>query len=229
MATATTTQTQPAVTTVEGDQCVTLRWIGWKGFRTVLRLRGDRPVPRMIYLDGNLLLVSPSFIHERLSVRLGMLVTVIVEELDICCNMAGSTMFLRRSKRGGFEADQTFYLANAERISGKTEIDLRVDPPPDLVIEAVHTHPVAEAIEVHRRLGVPEVWVCTAEKMRILVRQASGRYARSESSAAFPFLKATEIFTWVTKPGVPSDTQWLHELRRWVNDVLVPRRAGPQA
>ncbi len=224
MATAISTRTVAA--TVEGDQFVTLRDIDWKGYSSMLRLRGERPIPRMVYLDGDLILVSPSFIHERLAERLGMFVHEVVVGLEIPCCMAGSTTFRRRKKEAGVEGDKTFYLANAAQILGKREIDLRTDPPPDLAIEAVHTHEAAEAVEVYRRLRVPEVWVCDEEELQILVRQANGRYTRAESSAAFPFLKATEVFEWVTKPETATDTEWLKELRRWVRDTLAPRRAG---
>ena len=225
MATAIPTRSEAA--TVEGDQSVTLRGLDWKGYLTMLRLRGERRGPRMVYLDGELLLVSPSYIHERLAERLGLLVMVIVEELDVPCKMAGSTTFRRRSKRGGVEADKSFYFGNVGRVLGKKTINLRTDPPPDLAIEAVHTHEAESAVEVYRRLGVPEVWVGDPEGLRILVLGENGRYALAESSAAFPFLKGAEIFDWVSRPETTSDTEWVKELRRWVQEMLVPRRAGP--
>ncbi|HEX8201685.1 MAG TPA: Uma2 family endonuclease, partial [Isosphaeraceae bacterium] len=143
-----------------GDQCVELRDVGWTGYMTLLRLRGERPRPRLIYLDGDVALVTTSFPHERLAERLGRLVLEIVVGLDIPCVTVGGTTFRRRKKRGGVEGDKTFYLANEARIRGKDKIDLRVDPPPDLAIEAVYSHAAARALEVYRRFGVPEVWVC---------------------------------------------------------------------
>jgi Uma2 family endonuclease len=225
---ATTISTLPATVTIAGDQCVRLAGLGWKGFLTVLRLRGDHPAPRMIYLDGDLLLVSPSYIHERLAERLGMFVIEVVVGLGIPCMPSGSTTFRRRKKLAGVEGDKTYYLANAAQILGKREIDLRFDPPPDLAIEAVHTHEAAVAVEVYRRIGVPEVWVCDEAELRILVRQANGRYGRAEASAAFPFLKAAEVFAWITKPETVTATEWAADLRRWVRDTLVPRRAAAQ-
>jgi Uma2 family endonuclease len=214
-------------TTIPGDQCVEMREIDWKGYVTMLRLRGERPIPRMIYLDGSLFLVSPSFPHERLAERLGIFVIEVVVGLDIPCVPAGGTTFRRRKKRGGVEGDKTFYLANEARVRGKEKIDLRTDPPPDLAIEAVYTH-AAAAVEVYRRLGVSEVWLCDEEGLHILVLRANGRYAESEASAAFPFLTEGEIFSWVGRPQSVSETEWVKEVRRWVRDTLAPRRAGPQ-
>src|SRR3712207_3809436 len=101
-----------------GDQCVELRDVGWKGYATLLRLRGERPRPRprLIYLDGDVCLVTTSFLHERLTKRLGILVQEIVVGLDIPCVPAGETTLRRRRKRGGVEGDETFYLANEARI-----------------------------------------------------------------------------------------------------------------
>jgi Uma2 family endonuclease len=226
---ATTIPIRSASAADDGDQCVTLRGLDWRGYLTMLRLRGERPVPRMIYLDGELLLVSPSYIHERLAQRLGILVMEVVVGLKIPCIMAGSTTFRRRKKRGGVEGDQAYYLVNAERVLGKKKINLRTDPPPDLAIEAVHTHDATEAVEVYRRLGVPEVWVGDEEGLRILVLQETGRYAPAESSVALPTLKASEIFAWVARPETTSDTEWIEDLRRWVRETLIPRRVGPPA
>jgi Uma2 family endonuclease len=224
---ATTTPARSAPTS--DDPCVEWNGLDWNGYTTVLRLRGERPLPRMIYLDGSLFLVTTSFPHERLAERLGLFVMVVVEELDIPCIPSGSTTFRRQSKRGGVEGDKTFYLTNEERVRGKDTIDLRVDPPPDLAIEAVHTHAAKAAVEVYRRLGVPEVWVHDEGGLRILMCQPNGRYAQAASSPALPILKAAEIFDWVSRPQTFSETQWVKEIRHWVRDVLAPRqgKSGP--
>jgi len=219
MATATIKPTRE----VDGDQCVEFNDIGWKGYCTLLRLRGDHSMPRMVYLDGTVWLMSPAFPHERLKKRLGWVVEVIVEELDIPCVPAGSTTFRRRIKRGGVEGDQSYYLANEERVRGKEKLHLRTDPPPDLAIEAVRSHDADAAIEVYRRFKVPEVWVCDEAKLVILVLEPSGRYAASATSAAFPFLSAAEVFDWVSRPQTETDTEWIKELRRWVRRTLKPR------
>jgi Uma2 family endonuclease len=213
-------------TRVGGDQCVVLRDIDWAGYATMLLLRGERGVPRMTYLDGNLWLMSPSFSHERLAERLGLFVMEVVVGLDISSVAAGHTTFRRKKKRGGVEGDKTFYLANEERVRGKTKIDLRTDPPPDLAIEAVYTHSATPAVKVWRRLGVPEVWACDEDCLRILVLQANHRYVESETSAAFPFLTATEIFEWASRIQIVSETDWVKDVRRWVQETLVPRVRG---
>ena len=220
----TTAPARPETMARDGDQCVAMRGLDWKGYSTMLRLRGERPAPRMIYLDGNLYLVTTSFPHERLAERLGIFVIEVVTGLDVPCVPAASTTFRRRKKKGGVEGDKTFYLANEARVRGKDEINLGVDPPPDLAIEAVFTHAADAAVEVYRRFGVPEIWLCDVESLRILRLQPNGRYAEAAASLSFPCLTAAEIFSWVSRPQTVSETEWVKDLRRWVHDVLAPRR-----
>ncbi len=219
MATATPTRTS----TAQIDHRVELRDIDWKGYTTILRLRGERPRPRILYLDGNLVLMTTSLPHERYRKILDRFVMVVVEEFQLPCFQTGSTTFRRRRKKGGVEGDETYYLANAARVRGKAKINLKVDPPPDLAIEVVHTNPVEPALEVYQRLGVPEVWVLEDDELRFLILQTNGTYTESKTSSAFPFLNATEVQDWVTRPLANDDTAWLIELRRWVRNVLVLR------
>ena len=154
-------------------------------------------------------------------------VAEVVVGLAIPCVMAGSTTLRRRAKRGGVEGDQTYYLANAERIRGKDKISLKTDPPPDLAIEAVYLHDADAAVEVYRRFKVPEVWVCDESGLVILVLQSNGRYAESATSAAFPFLSRCRDFR-VGEPaaGRVSTTIGSRTLRNWVRRTLKPRVRG---
>jgi Uma2 family endonuclease len=207
----------------EGDQCVELRDIDWKGYQTMLRLRGERSVPKMVYLDGRLSLVSPSLPHEDIKTRLGQLVIEVLLTCDIPFRATAQTTFRRRKRQVGVEGDQTYYIANVEAIRGKNNINLRIDPPPDLAVEAVYSHDAAAAVEVYRRLRVPEVWVCDGADLQILVRKANGRYGKARSSLAFPFLSASEILDWVKRVENGTDLDWGKALRKWVQDELLPR------
>jgi Uma2 family endonuclease len=208
---------------VEGDQCVTLHRVDWRGYSSLLRIRGEGRVPRITYLDGTVWLMSPAYVHERLSTRLGLMVMTITLELGIPCTPAASTTFRRKKKKGGVEGDQTYYLTHEPMIRGKDELSLKVDPPPDLAIEAVNTNDATASIEVYRRFGVPEVWVCDASEMQILVLQPDGRYAQARTSAVFPFLTADEVLEWVSRPVDGPETSWLRLVVQWVKETLKPR------
>jgi len=180
----------------------------------------------MIYVDGDLLLVSPSLSHERLNLRVGFFLDLLILHLRLPSLKSGQTTFRRRKKRGGVEGDHTYYLANEPRVRGKMQIDLRTDPPPDLAIEVVNTHKADAALRVYRRLGVPEVWVCEEGSLSFLVRQANGRYSKSSNSLAFPFLTSAELLGWLDRPYTGPDFEWMEAAYRWVVEVLVPRARG---
>jgi Uma2 family endonuclease len=215
--------TPTAEAPVGRGQCVVLRGIGWRGYTTLLKVRGTQTIPRIVYLDGDAWLMSPSYPHENVAERLGTFVTEVVVGLDIPCILSGSTTFRRRRKQGGAEGDKTFYLANEARVRGKKKISLRTDPPPDLAIEVVYSHEADAKLEVYRRLGVPEVWVYDDGELTIWALGENGRYAASTVGLALPFLSAREIADWVNRPQSGSDTDWVKALRRWIREELVPK------
>ena len=197
----------------EGDQCVFLRDIDWKGYLTLPRLRGERSTPRMVDLDGTVWLMSPTFPRERLKKRIGQFVTEVVVGLQIPYIPAGSTTFRHRAKKGGVEGDETYYLANEARIRGNEKISLKTDPLPDRSIEVVYSHAAEAATEVYRRIRVPELWICIESDLVILILQPNGRRAAGPSCASFPFLSAAEIYDWVRRIYTISETDWILELR----------------
>jgi Uma2 family endonuclease len=234
MATATPTLVaEPAPAPFESgssdDQ--SLRWfnLGWERYLGLLEVRGGKRRPRIIYLDGDAHLVTTTNIHEAMVDRLSMFVREVVVGLDIPCVATRETNFKRQDQDAGVEPDDSFYLANYRSIAakfGEGKIDMDVDPPPDLALEIEYANPAKRAVEILRRLGVPEVWVRKQNGLRFLVLGEDGLYAEAERSLSFPFLSVAEVFEWVERPGMDSSTQWIKELRRWVQDVLVPRVRG---
>ena len=205
---------------------VQLHEIDWEGFQTILRLRGDRPSFRIRYLDGDLTLVSPSMPHECRSQRIGYFVRAIAEGLGVPFVGIGSTILGREVLGIGVEGDQAFYLSSLGAVRGKVKLDLNVDPPPDLAIEVVVTHDATHALEIYRRLGVPEVWVRTHKALTIFRLGRDGAYAESAESGVFPTLRAEDIFGWVDQPMLIDESDWIARLRDWVVEVLAPRARG---
>ncbi len=57
------------------DQRLVTYGVPWSHFEAQLALRGERPVPRIAFLDGALELMSPSKDHERIK-RIGKFIRV---------------------------------------------------------------------------------------------------------------------------------------------------------
>jgi Uma2 family endonuclease len=69
----------------------------------------------------------------------------------------GSATWKRKQDKGA-EADTCYYVANADRIIGKRNIDLEVDPPPDLVVEIDSTNESLEKFSIYSAFRFPEIW-----------------------------------------------------------------------
>ena len=219
--TSTLTGPQP-VGWVDTDHIVELREIGWAGYKAVSRLRRGRSRPKLIYIDGDLTLVSPGQPHERLNVQIGTFLYEVLTTLRVHFFRLGQTTWRRRRENAGVEGDQIFYITNEHLVRGRT-VDLRVDPPPDLAIEVVYSNKATRALEVYGRLGVPEVWVCDENRVAILLRQEDGEYQEADRSLCLPFLTAAEIVVQIQQPDGMAELDWIDGVRRWVREVLVPR------
>lgn len=131
---------------------------------------------------------------------------------------SGATTWRKQKALKGLEADDCYHIQNIERVLGKTELDLTVDPPPDLAIEVEVTSPMIDKVEVYRSLKVLELWRLKADgSCEMYLLDASGAYQPITKSAAIP------IFT----PAIISHYVLLREqhshgetLRRFETEVL---------
>ncbi|MBX6313905.1 MAG: Uma2 family endonuclease, partial [Isosphaeraceae bacterium] len=139
-------------------------------------------------------------------------------EAGIACEDAGETAF-RRDLGGGGMGDRTYYFGgHATQMHGPKDIDLAVDPPPDLAVEVEVTHSPTEALAVYQRLGVPEIWHVIAREdlwtVRIWRRQAAGSYELVERSSFLP-LSADDLL----EPAPPGPLERRRPLGRASADL----------
>jgi len=138
-----------------------LHGVSYDFYTQVRREPANRQL-RMTYHNGTLEIMSPQYRHEKYSRRIGLIVLAVTSVLGIPCQGAGSTTFSRRGRRmlqgWGKEPDQSFYLTHEAAIRGKEEIDLEVDPPPDLWIEVDNRGSSRGRLPLYASLGVPEIW-----------------------------------------------------------------------
>jgi Uma2 family endonuclease len=149
---------------------------------------------------------------------LAYLIEAPVTELDLESRSLGSATFRREDLDRGFEADSCFYIQSASQVAGKRKIDLRIDPPPDLVIEVELTSSAVDKLDLYAQLRVPELWRCSADVVRIL-RLVSGRYEESTSSLAFPFLTAEKLSELLRQGQSARRSQWIRSLRAWLSSI----------
>src|SRR5262245_37853905 len=113
---------------------------------------------RMTYDRGTLELMSPLSIHEWYGRILGRCVETATMELGIDIRSGGSTTFRREDLERGLEPDECYYILNEPRVRGKDNLDLSVDPPPDLAIEVDVTRTSTGKMTIYAAIGIPELW-----------------------------------------------------------------------
>jgi Uma2 family endonuclease len=205
-----------------------LQEVSWKVYRA-LRAREINDHTRMTYLDGTLILMSPQWIHERGERYLDFLVPHVALASGIPCDTAGgTTLWLedgRKRKRKGLgkEPDGSFYFGdNVERMMDRDDIDLQVDPPPDLAIEIDNKADSELALPIYARLGVPEVWRYHARRGTLWFgRLADGAYESIDRSLGLPILTPALVLEVLAhrKAARMSLTQWMTFLPGWVQGL----------
>lgn len=205
-----------------------LRGVRYRDYVALRDYRGNGHL-RMTYHNGNLEIMSPSNSHELPSRRFFTLVSVLCEALDIEFQPAGSTTFRKgepdEKKGHGKEPDEAFYFANALRIARNTELDLDLDPPPDLWIEIDNRSSSRGKLPLYAALGVPEVWRYRVASKRLWFgkRTAAGStYEPIEHSLSLPMLTPALALEALALGNDVIQSTWIKRLRPWVRATFKP-------
>src|SRR5690606_35256338 len=128
------------------DQRVTLHGVSFADYERLLEIQGERSVPRITYLQGELELMSPSARHEGVAELIAWLVGPWALEGGVARQPLGTTTWKDREAERGVQGDKAWVIG--------AEAKER----PDLVLEVVVTSGGIDKLEVYRGLCVPEVW-----------------------------------------------------------------------
>ena len=194
-----------------------LRHVSWETYESLLADHADARSPRFTYSEGMLEIMSPSSEHEELIQVMATIADIIAEEQQVEFKGLGSTTFRRRDLKRGTEPDACFYIQNVERIRGKKEIDLRVDPPPDLIIEIEITNPAVSKLPVYARLRVPEIWLHDGRAPRIL-RLSGDQYEECDRSGVLPSLTASVLSEFCEQSKSLTTLAWRRMVRTWARE-----------
>jgi len=185
--------------------------IRWETFVDLAEQR-QGSVPRMTYDEGVLELMSPRRQHENIGRLIGRKVEKYTEILNVEIQSVASTTFKRKDLQKAFEADESYYIQHAEQIRVKEEVDLLIDPPPDLVIEVEITSSAIAKLKLFAAMGVPEVWRHDGERLQ-MYRLLNDEYSAIESSDVLPNITAKRIDSFLEKRFVVGETTPIREFR----------------
>ena len=199
-------------------QRVILRHVSWETYERLLAEHEQSSSPRFTYDGGVLEIMSPSTRHERLNRRIATLCEVIAEECNIELDNVGSNTFKREDLARGFEPDSCFYVQHVERVRNREQIDLTVDPPPDLVIEIDISRSSLDRFPIFASIGVPEVWRYDGMRVAIFTL-AGGLYQEHETSEAFPGVTSQIITQFMEESKTLQRMVWLRRVRNWARQL----------
>ena len=199
-------------TQISAETRTVMEDIRWETFVELADQRRGS-VPRMTFDEGVLELMSPRRQHENIGRLIGRFAETYTEVLEIEVQSVASTTFKRKDLQKAFEADESYYIEHAEQIRPKEEIDLTIDPPPDLVIEVEITSSAIQKMKLFAAMGVPEVWRHDGEQLQMFSLE-NGGYKPVPSSPALPGLTVAAINSLLEKRINVGETALIREFRR---------------
>jgi Uma2 family endonuclease len=198
----------------ELSQSVVLNGVQWETYERLLADQENSSGPRLYYDTGTLEIMSPSSKHENLKEAVVLFFHLAAAEMEIDCFSLGSTTFRRKDLEKGFEPDACFYLSQLELVRRKDAFDLRVDPPPDLVIEIDVRHAALKKLPLFLSFGVPEIWLYLDDHFEIR-RLDSGVYRKVSESAFLPRVTGEVLLEFAGSRKHMNSVAWIKSVREW--------------
>lgn len=209
-----------------GEQRIVLSGIPWDVYAQ-LRENEENWHVRMTYDSGRLELMSPSSDHERVKKLIAQLIEAFTEEMGIGLCSLGSTTWNRRAADKGLEADECYYILNRHRLPTDRELDLALDPPPDLAVETEVSRSVVSRLRIYSSLGVPEIWRWRKKTGLTAYSLAeNGKYVEREFSLNLPMLRVKELEPFLPLHLGVDETAWRRRFRVWVQEQFLHEKPG---
>ncbi len=206
---------------------VVLNNVDWRAYCAIGRALADRPALRLTYDRGVLEIMTISSEHDRLKHVLRRLLEAWTEERGVALAGYGSMTFKRRQLLRGLEPDECFWIANEPKVRGRDDIDLRVDPPPDLVLEIDVTRSSLNRMSIYGAMGVPEVWRYSKGKLTFRARQSDGSYTDAPTSLALPPLTPADLTPFVAMRGATEENALVRQFRAWIHQKFAAGATQP--
>lgn len=189
--------------------------LSWDEYERLLEELGEGYAVRVSYTQGTLEVMAPLYRHEKTKEFILRLVDVLTQELGLKLEAAGSTTLKREDLLRGAEPDTCFYIQNAGVMAAKDDIDLRFDPPPDIVVEVDVTSKSYSKMETYAQIGVAEFWRYYGKLFRVY-GLSGGLFVERETSITFPFLKSSDLQDFVELSTREGQAPALEYIRGWI-------------
>jgi Uma2 family endonuclease len=207
----------PAFGPITPEQLLTLDGVTFAAYSAVGDALPDRPRLRTTYDRGRLELMTTSNLHEWLATRLGKLIDLAAEELEIDIVAGGRQTFRAEELDRGFEPDLSFWVANEARMrTPRRSWDPATCPPPDLLVEIEVTRTAIDRMAVFAAYRVPEVWRTDGDAIAIHLLGPDGTYRAAAGSRSFPRLPVAGLVPFLRPDPPRSSLALSREFRAWL-------------
>jgi Uma2 family endonuclease len=205
------------ISRLPNDSSLRLEDVSWEEYEQLLDDLGEGYAARIFYDDGRMEIMAPASVHEKNKGLIHRLIMALSDELDIDIESFGSTTFRKRLLKKGAEPDDCFYIQNAGSVIGKEDLDLKDDPPPDLILEIDRTSASLNKFPIYAGLGVAEIWRVYKGKVRIFLLDED-IYNESSVSRAFPFLSNETLSEFLAKGIAEGERKAAKAFREWLSE-----------
>jgi len=206
--------------TVLAEERQVLTGVDWARYESLLREYEGRHF-RLTYDRGTLEIMTVSPWHERAKKLLARLLEALAEELDIPVLGFGNWTMREELIARGLEPDECWYIQHEGLVRDKREIDLRVDPPPDLVVEVEVSRSVLDRLHIYAALKIPEVWRFDGQTLVVCLLGEDGEYVESPKSLTFPQPALEGLPLFFAQWDKVDQTRLIKSFRAWVRDRLI--------
>lgn len=198
------------------EKRVTFYNLSWQSYEQILVALGNNQAARLSYYQGTLEIVSSLEEHENASDRIGTLIHILTEKMNLNIKSMASTTLNKPELKIGVEPDKCYYIQNEPAVRGKI-VDLAIDPPPDLILEVDITHTDINKNQLYQEMKVPEFWRYNGKVLTIYLLNEN-RYQESETSPTFPLLTKSKIYEFLAQCNTQGETQTKRSSRTWLRE-----------
>ncbi|MEO0374455.1 MAG: Uma2 family endonuclease [Cyanobacteria bacterium P01_A01_bin.17] len=200
-----------------GEKRLTFRNLDWHEFKQIQTLLTERTRARFTYDNGVLEITMPLEGHERSARLIELFIRVLVVEMGMKIKTMGSTTLDREDLLKSAEPDNEYYIQNYALVADH-EVNLEVDPPPDLVVEVDITHTDLNKDALYASLGVPEFWRFNGREWKVL-QLTDGKYVECDRSPTFPAVAKQDLYQFL-EAALLDEVAAEIDLRQWVQQQI---------
>lgn len=203
------------------ENIVILNNISWQTFTSFLEDLGNQRNQRLSYYLGTLEIMTPSGEHENNNRFIESLIFIIADELNLNLKKFGSLTLKSNQYQQAVEPDSCYYLTHEPLVRNKQNIDLTIDPPPDLVLEIDKSSRSLNKLPIYANLKVPEIWRYNGQKLTIYILAKDGNsYQELNQSSLFPWLDIILIPELIKQSLIEGETATYKQFRQWLNNLV---------